>query len=140
MQILAQTERPANQLRAIATNQIYVATISNVFGVEAWNSYSNAYPRDLRMYVVTDMSAVVTNEHGRVINNPPFGASIQFSTSRLIKANDWKGFRDAQNETISFQLPLASPGSPVNQFRSLAPSTYFAPRLPVVSPPKRFVS
>jgi hypothetical protein len=124
MQILAQIGKPANQLRATATNQMYVVTISNVFGVEAWNSYSNAYPRDLQMYVVTDMHAVVTNELGRVINNPPFGASIQFSTNRLIKANDWKGFRDTHNATISFLMPLAPPGSPVNHFLSLAPSTY----------------
>src|SRR5262249_44108981 len=67
IQILSQTGKPASTLRAIATNQMYVVTISNVFGLEAWNSYSNAYPRELRMYVYTDMGAAVTNEFGKVI-------------------------------------------------------------------------
>jgi len=33
------TNSPVNQ-----TNEMYVVGITNVFGVEGWNSYSNTYP------------------------------------------------------------------------------------------------
>jgi hypothetical protein len=53
------TNSPPNE-----TNQMYTLTISNVFGMEAWNSYSNAYPRPLQVRVFMDMFASLweTNE------------------------------------------------------------------------------
>lgn len=33
------------------TNQMYIVGISNIFGVQAWNSYSNTFPRDLEIVV-----------------------------------------------------------------------------------------
>jgi hypothetical protein len=123
IQILAQTGKPASQVRAFATNQMYVVTISNVFGLEAWNSYSNAFPRDLRLYAYLDMSGIVSNEFGHVFN-PPNGASIQFSTNFVLAANSWKGFKDPNSAAVSFRMPLAGPGRSLNNFNSLVPSTY----------------
>ena len=46
---------PANVSPAMSrnwrTNQMYNLGITNIFGIEAWNSYTNAYPRPLSMFV-----------------------------------------------------------------------------------------
>jgi hypothetical protein len=56
------TNLPVNQ-----TNQMFVVTISNVFGIEAWNSYTSSFPRNLRLTVRPEVSVVVTNEAGTVL-------------------------------------------------------------------------
>ena len=50
------------------TNQMFLVGISNVFGVEAWNSYVTNFSRALRLYVWPDISVVMTNETGKVLN------------------------------------------------------------------------
>jgi hypothetical protein len=88
------------------TNQMFMVAISNVFGVEAWNSYVATFPRNLRLYVWPDISAVMTNETGKVLNptsqryQPPV-------TLTNIAANTWPGYNRAF-ETYSFQIPLAT--------------------------------
>ena len=43
------------------TNQMYIMGISNSVGVSFWNSYSNAYPRPVTVYVSDYVSTVMTN-------------------------------------------------------------------------------
>jgi hypothetical protein len=50
------------------TNQMFLVGISNVFGVEAWNSCMTNSPRPLRLYLWPDISVVMTNEAGKVLN------------------------------------------------------------------------
>ena len=44
------------------TNQMYIMGISNSLGVSFWNSYSNAYPRPVEVYVSDYVSMAMTNE------------------------------------------------------------------------------
>lgn len=43
------------------TNLSYLVTVSNHFGMEFWNSYSNAFPRPLRLRVQGDVRMMMTN-------------------------------------------------------------------------------
>lgn len=88
------------------TNEMYTLSVSNVFGLEAWNSYSNAYPRDLDMYAVVEMFAVVTNETGFL-----FRTNLTYTIQpgpRRIAAGSWTGFntRYAGNVGRSMQIPF----------------------------------
>ena len=47
---------PVNEI-----DQMFVVGISNVFGVEAWNSYAHTFPRNLRMVVIPTLSVALTN-------------------------------------------------------------------------------
>jgi hypothetical protein len=85
------------------TNQMYVLSISNAFGIEAWNSYSNTYPRDLSInVVVANMSVYLTDAQK--------GASwlywTSFSTNQTVAANSWAGYSDPYHAAPSFQYPL----------------------------------
>jgi hypothetical protein len=85
---------------------MFLVGISNVFGVEAWNSYSNSFPRDLRLYVWPDISIVMTNETGKVLN--PASQRYQPGlTYKDIVANAWSGY-NSSFEQYSFQIPVAT--------------------------------
>lgn len=45
----------------VQTNLMYLVTISNRFGIEFWNSYSQAYPRPLRLRLAGDVRMGLTN-------------------------------------------------------------------------------
>ena len=57
-------KRTPMDLRPFQTNLLYTLSISNQFGIELWNSYSNAYPRPLRMVLAGDLSLLLTNRLG----------------------------------------------------------------------------
>jgi hypothetical protein len=93
-----------------ATNQMFIVGISNVFGVEAWNSYSNSFPRNLQILVWPDISLVMTNETGTVLNAAPQGAQRYQPpvTPTNIPANTWRGYDKLSEATdsYSFRIPL----------------------------------
>ena len=87
------------------TNQMYVIGISNSFGIEAWNSYSNNYSRDVDLIVANDISMVLTNENGILrsvrTNIAPFVPTIP--------ANKWNGYISSASPAkniSSFVIPL----------------------------------
>jgi hypothetical protein len=87
------------------TNQMFLVGISNVFGVEAWNSYVTNFPRPLRLYVWPDISVVMTNEDGVLLNpTTRFQPPVSFTS---ISANAWPGY-DRALEAYSFQIPLST--------------------------------
>src|SRR5207244_409575 len=51
--------------RTFLTNQMYVVGISNIFGIEAWNSYTQA----LRRLPTTPLELVVSNRYSFVLTN-----------------------------------------------------------------------
>lgn len=57
-------KRTPADLRPYQTNLVYLLSISNRFGIELWNSYSNAYPRPLRIELGGDIRFVLTNGTG----------------------------------------------------------------------------
>ena len=91
----------------VQTNQMYVLTISNVFGVEAWNSYSTPYPRDLVVSVLGsplgDMAAGLTDAQAAQPNLLSFNTN--FNTSQIINAGTWPGYIDT-GSSGSVQYPV----------------------------------
>ncbi len=104
-QSIVQVERKVNIEKlgnVVRTNQLVFMGISNVFGVEAWNSYSSPYPRDLIMVTGLEQHTVLTNNEGFTgfvwPNYPSTDPVVAFSPM-LIPANAWRGGE--------FQIPLA---------------------------------
>ena len=85
------------------TNQMFLVGISNVFGVEAWNSYMTNFPRPLRLYLWPDISIVMTNEVGKLLN--PTKRYLPPVAWTDIGADAWPGYNRSM-ETYSFQIPL----------------------------------
>lgn len=78
------------------TNQLYVVGISNVLGVEFWNSYAAAYPRPLRLVARLSTDIVLSNEV-RVIR----AFSGVFTNIQNIAAGQWAG-----GGPLAFRLPI----------------------------------
>ena len=100
-----------------ATNQMFSLTISNVFGVEAWNSYSNVFPRNLQMIVATDTTAAITNQYNQVL----LSNRVTRGSSTLLTASTWGGYPPSGSAQFSFRKPL-DPAT--NGFFFLTNSTY----------------
>lgn len=99
----------------IQTNQMYVAGISNSFGLEAWNSYLSAFPRPLRLLASAHITAILTNETGVIFSNTAVqGASLDMDT------NTWSGWTNISSVSASMVLPFGN----TNSFSFLTNSTY----------------
>jgi hypothetical protein len=91
------TTLPVNEI-----DQMFVAGISNVLGVEAWNSYAAAYPRPLQLTVLPDITVMVTNlDTGNLLRYSRFQPQV----STNILAPTWAGY-DPVHPQYSFQIPL----------------------------------
>jgi hypothetical protein len=88
------------------TNQIYTMGISNVFSIEAWNSYATPYPRNLQMYAFADLVTAVTNEAGicRDPNNNYLTNVYSIGAWTNIPISTWAGFRGVANVPLSVQV------------------------------------
>jgi hypothetical protein len=87
-------------------DQMFVAGISNVLGVEAWNSYLTPYPRQLAIYVWPDISLYVTNlETGNLLNTGLYRSRQLVPVTTNVPPSAWPGYDHAQ-EWISFVIPL----------------------------------
>ncbi len=84
------------------TNQMMVLSISNTFGLESWNSYTQSYPRPLQVRAYVESSVVVTNERGMNLfaRRDPIGGSLE-----NIPANTWSNGQ--------FRLPIYTNYVPV---------------------------
>jgi hypothetical protein len=90
------------------TNQLYDFSITNSFGAELWNSYTNAYGRPLRCVITNELTVVVTNQYGVPFVNAtdlPFGNDVTY--------NPWPGWTGQASDT-SFQVPLFASNSFTN--------------------------
>ncbi|MCI0747723.1 MAG: hypothetical protein L0Y58_20140, partial [Verrucomicrobia subdivision 3 bacterium] len=107
------------------TNQMFLIGVSNVVGLEAWNSYTNDYPRELTMLAAVDISLTLTNDQGG--RWPPVG-SVRFITNaaRTIAANSWRGGE--------FQIPVNV--TPVN--RPWAMTNFLPNSVYISGPPGQF--
>lgn len=82
------------------TNQVYDLKITNTFGVGAWNSYTNAYSRPLRLVVSNELSIIISNQFGfplLQVTNLPFGNDTNFT--------GWPEWSQQLSDN-SFQVPL----------------------------------
>lgn len=79
------------------TNEFYILGITNVFGVEAWNSYQTAYPRGVTIAVEVDydMALFGTNSNTsatNLIRQWPLGPiATNFAASTVLPPTTWAG-------------------------------------------------
>jgi hypothetical protein len=81
--------------RTYVTNQQYVIGISNVYGLESWNSYTNRYPRRLEM-----RAGIVANVQMQDENNYRFFTNYYVPVGSNILGNNWPG--------LQFKVPVQS--------------------------------
>ncbi len=89
--------QPVNQ-----TNLMYLLSISNLFGVDAWNPYATSFPRDLQIVVSPYMSLLVTNEAGTSLVNQQFQPP---PTDVSLASNTWTAYNPAIAKA-GFQIPV----------------------------------
>lgn len=89
------------------TNQMYVVSMTNAFGLEAWNSYFTNYPRDLRLIASVSMIETLTNlDDGLLFHlNEITRATNMFISAAAPTA--WRGWTNV-SDTRSFVLPWGS--------------------------------
>jgi len=91
--------------RPVGTNQMYVVSVSNYFGVEAWNSLFSRYRRPATLTVSNFATLWMSNELGSQTNQV-----VTMAATQSIGADDWRGAGDLrinmQNSTNSFRMPL----------------------------------
>ncbi len=86
----------------VATNQMYTIGVSNVVGVEAWNSYVTPYPRPLELDVQLNAQTTLRNANGVVVTQPfTTGVTTNFP------AGTWAGYPSVNFTNSSFKIPLA---------------------------------
>ncbi|MGD0615454.1 MAG: hypothetical protein ABSA69_08465, partial [Verrucomicrobiota bacterium] len=72
------------------TAQVFLIGISNVLGVEVWNSYSNTYPRAVYIQADGTLSMTLTNDFGYNLSlSYPLGGAITGATN--VAAGVWQG-------------------------------------------------
>ena len=96
----------ANASTPYRTNQMYIFSITNFLGVEAWNSYTQAFPRAVQIIATNFATIRLTNENGviPVSINPPL---LQPGNRYTLGANTWKGF-DGTEPPGNFQIPIST--------------------------------
>lgn len=91
--------RPTFDSPITETNQMFVIGISNVAGIEAWNSYTNPFPRSLQLLAALDLTGVLTNEFGVMRSN-----RLSSGVVSNIPAGSWPGYLARG----AFQIPLTN--------------------------------
>ena len=84
------------------TNQMFILGISNVVGVELWNSYRSNYSRAVDIFAEVSSSAVLTNDFGLVLTQQNYSIGL-FS----VAASNWTGTGSSATPTPnSFIVPV----------------------------------
>ncbi|MBU6399020.1 MAG: hypothetical protein KGS61_01755, partial [Verrucomicrobia bacterium] len=78
------------------TNQMYLLAITNLAGVEAWNSYVTNYPRQLLLHVEDRCTLRLNNQAG----SPLLFVNVGMITNQLIPPKAWG--------PLQFQVPVAT--------------------------------
>jgi len=92
------------QRSAWVTNQLYIVGISNLIGIESWNSYSTPYRRSIEIICANrlEMGLTVTNDAGSNVlfttNLPP---NFILGTANVLASNAWAGFSNSGNPTVN---------------------------------------
>ena len=96
-------------LAKYGTNQMYVIGISNNLGVTFWNSYNDAYPRPVQVYVAGQLNVSLTLSNA--VNFPmfgyyPFGANV---TIKSWPGAQWSGSLPNRQPNPSSFIPFTWP-------------------------------
>lgn len=114
----------------VRTNQMYTLTITNSFGLEAWNSYETNYPRNLQLETTMQMTAIITNEipgATPLMNN-------RVAAVAIVNTNNWRGWTLPNQAPYSMILPfgitngfLWTNSTALDQAPWLVPQTHLFP-------------
>lgn len=85
--------RPTPLTLPVRTNQMHTLSISNVLGVEFWNSYDTNYSRPLNVYAKVRTLAAITNLNGAHLWSP-----MDVTVRTNIVVNNW--------EAGAFEVPI----------------------------------
>jgi hypothetical protein len=104
-QSIAQVHRELNVEKTgpgvpFITNHVFYMGISNYMGLEMWNSYTNPFPRELKIMAGVELSTSLTNDES-------FSTNFTFSTNNgvVLPPNFW--------QAGEFLVPLNPPRPPV---------------------------
>ena len=108
------------------TNEMHILCISNLFALESWNSYTQAFGIDVTLQLRNDViMSVTTNGSSNIF----WTRGFTFTTTTNIPANTWLGFKEkllADNR--SFKLPLYTNASVLtNSIYRATPTPHFEP-------------
>ena len=93
----------------VQTNQMFLVGISNVMGVELWNSYAPTFTHPVQLFVYPDITLVLTNETGTVFNPPTQRYQPLPLLSACYTTNSWVGYIPSSvQEKASFILPFST--------------------------------
>jgi hypothetical protein len=113
-QSIAQVHRELNVEKVSGTpaitNHVFYMGISNYMGLEAWNPYSNAYPRELVIVAGVELTTSLTNDEGVVRASTP--NPFQVFNAYQIPANAWR----AGEFRIPLPIPMQSGGWALEDF------------------------
>lgn len=115
---LLEFRRTSIQGPVVQTNTMFTVGISNIYGAEFWNSYSNPYPRNLLLRGSLSMTAVLADDAGNVLSSNNVPADITLG----IGQTNWPGWHGLSDVAGSFVLPWGA----TNSFFFLTNSTYVA--------------
>jgi hypothetical protein len=96
LQIVKDPSNPPDHL-LWHTNIQYALGISNVVGVQAWNSYVVNYPRALNIICFDEIDVGLTNQNGPVVLVPPQSNHYTNTAFLSIPANTWNGYPVSPN-------------------------------------------
>jgi hypothetical protein len=85
-----------------STNEMFLVSITNIFGVEAWNSYSNTFPRDLEIRIGLDITATLTNQTAGIL----FSNRVSQGAVMSVPSNTWSGYLSPATARFSFRIPI----------------------------------
>ncbi len=80
------------------TNQMLSLSVSNLFGVELWNSYAQPYPRSLDVLVDVQSNFLMTNQFGTLLVSNLYSNSFNPFQRKNFPPDQWSGGE--------FQLPI----------------------------------
>lgn len=90
------------------TNQMYVLGVSNLFGIEAWNSYTQDFRRSFALLVTNQVGMSLDNVVDLRTNVFPSPTGVSLLNWRVITTNLWAGWPNPGsfvvpiNESITF--------------------------------------
>jgi hypothetical protein len=92
--------RPSTNIPPTFVNQFYEMSLSNIFGAEAWNSYSNVFTNPVSIIVTNLVSILFTNNYN-------WGTNFSFMTGTNWPISSWAGWNSGNySSTDSFLVPL----------------------------------
>jgi hypothetical protein len=105
------TNNPINEI-----DPAYFLTVTNVVGLQAWNSYAANYTRPVQLYAWPDTEVLITNlANGKQLNPTGYPSRLPTSDTYYQLPTPWPGY-NATFPGSSFVTPLGPLGSPTTNY------------------------